>query len=155
MAAVGGSFVKSHLVSVQDGAVTIEFRRVIESPKINAIEVIPHVGGTPGLTLPPTLAPTVHPPFAARYNIGGFRVVDSEGTVWDEDPIDPRWFSSYVRGWPTYGISARYCVNEQMCSERYRWASSGALFYEIPVDEPGTYEISLYFSEILYVVTFA
>lgn len=132
-AQAGGKFrplVKEYTTRVDDGALTVLLKRVVENPKISGIEVL-------RVRMPRPIGEAV-----ARINVGGGQYTDPFGRVWQADQgfngglISTT--SSAVLGSQLPGI-----YNTQ------RYITAGNLSYNLPIAS-GRYRVVLHFAEIFF-----
>ncbi len=142
--------VKQVVTTVRDGSLDIQFRHVLENPKVSAIEVL---ALTPDAPPPPAPAPpTVFPPLPLpstdalyRVNTGGREYVDPQGRRWEAD----NYFNDTGLGAAQYVDIAGTDLDPLYQTERraYVLPSRGPLVYSFPVP-PGRYLVRLHFAEL-------
>jgi hypothetical protein len=141
--------VKQVVTAVHDGSLDIDFRHVVENPKISAIEVF---ALAPGASPPPEPAPpTVFPPLPLpatdalyRVNAGGREYVDPAGRRWEAD----NHFNDTGLGAAYYVAIAGTDLDPLYQTERRSFVlpTRPRLTYSFPVP-PGRYLLRLHFAE--------
>jgi ferric-dicitrate binding protein FerR (iron transport regulator) len=142
--------VQQVITTVRDGSLDIEFRHVLENPKVSAIEVL---ALTPEAPPPPAPAPpTVFPPLPLpttdalyRVNTGGREYIDPQGRRWETD----NYFNDTGTGAAEYVDIAGTDLDPLYQTER-RSSSlprNRPVAYSFPVP-PGRYLVRLHFAEL-------
>jgi hypothetical protein len=142
--------VKQVVTTVRDGSLDIDFRHVLENPKISAVEVF---ALPPDATPPPPPAPpTVFPPLPLaptdalyRVNAGGREYVDPQGRRWEADSH----FNDTGLGAAHYVEIAGTDLDPLYRTDRRAFVlpSRRPLVYSFPVP-PGRYRVRLHFAEL-------
>jgi ferric-dicitrate binding protein FerR (iron transport regulator) len=142
--------VEQLVTSVRDGSLDIEFRHVLENPKISAIEVL---ALAPDAAPPPEPAPpTVFPPLPLaptdalyRVNAGGREYVDPHGRRWEADS----YFNDSGLGAAKYVEIAGTELDPLYQTERRSFVlpTRHHLVYSFPVP-PGRYLLRLHFVQL-------
>jgi hypothetical protein len=138
--------------AISDGAVTIQFIKILDNPIINGIEIVPATGPvTPPATKAPTstLAPAPAPSSGAiRINTGGNQYTDPSGNVWIADA----YFGNKGNGFASCGSDILgTTLDEVYCYNRW-YGGADNLVYEIPIAN-GNWEIRLMFAETFFTAT--
>jgi hypothetical protein len=143
--------VEQMVTSVSDGSLDIEFRHVLENPKISAIEVLALAPGA--LPPPPPAPPTVFPPLPLastdalyRVNAGGREYVDPQGRRWEAD----NHFNDQGLGSALYQEIAGTDLDPLYQTQRRSFLRATRLpvVYSFPVPA-GRYLLRLHFAEIV------
>jgi hypothetical protein len=137
-------------VAISDGAVTIQFIKILDNPIINGIEIVPATGPlTPPSTKAPTptLAPAPAPSNGAiRINTGGDQYTDPSGNIWMADSF----FGNKGTGFASCGSDILGTTLDQVyCYNRWYGGTTDNLVYEIPISN-GNWEIRLMFAETFF-----
>ena len=146
--------------TVTDGTITIEFRKRIENPALNGIEIIPVVNAAP-IASPTLPAPSLPTPTQItsnntilRINVGGDGYTDPvTGTIWTGDSN-----GAYLTTTSNSVISVNCptaiagTTNDMLyCSYRYFMAPTTQPYrYNIPVRNDMKYIVKLHFAELFY-----
>jgi hypothetical protein len=142
--------VKQVVTAVHDGSLDIEFKHVVENPKISAIEVFalaPDASPPPAPAPPAVFPPLPLPPTDALYrvNAGGREYVDPLGRRWEADSH----FNDTGLGSAHYVDIAGTELGPLYQTERRAFVlpTRPALVYSFPVP-PGRYLLRLHFAEL-------
>jgi hypothetical protein len=142
--------IKQVVTTVRDGSLDIDFRHVVENPKISAIEVfaLPPGAAPPPDPAPPTVFPPLPlPPTDALYrvNAGGREYIDAQGRRWEAD----NHFNDTGLGSAFYVPIAGTDLVPLYQTERraYVLPTRPVLTYSFPVP-PGRYLLRLHFAEL-------
>ncbi len=157
---------RSFTVNVSDGALNIVFTSGVDSPVVNAVEVVPATTPTatptsaasptptsaasptptatrtptPTATRTPTPTPTATPSgTTSRINSGGATFTDGQGRVWSAD-------TSYSGG-STYSITAD--IANTTDDPLYQTVRFGNFSYNVGVPN-GSYRVTLKFAEVYW-----
>jgi hypothetical protein len=146
-------------VTVSDGLLVIQFGRIAQNPKVSGISIhaisgsntvssTPTPAESSALSMMPSLSPSMQPfmnapAFNPIYiNAGGDEYIDIDGHTWEAD----NYFNTgnkFVASGQIDGTED----DEILLSERWDPYSGDELVYDIPNIPPGTYAVTLHFSE--------
>jgi hypothetical protein len=162
-------------VVVTDGELTIDFIKVTDLPKVNAIQVrwigdpptpthtptatdTPTITSTPTETLTPTITNTptetgtptataTATPYEQRVNAGGLSYTDGAGKIWAKDKVFAAGSWGYVGGAVSTTTSAiAGTTDDKLYQSERNWSASAQPGYRFTMPA-GQYEVTLKFAE--------
>jgi hypothetical protein len=142
-AAAGGQFIavdRTFQTTVAGGTLTIAFSGVINSPKVDAIQIVPQ-GSVPPPPITPPITPPPSPTSAwTRIHAGGGAYTDVNGNVWSAD-------ANFQSG-STYATS--HAIGNTPDPTLYQTERYGNVQYVIAGMPNGTFSITLKFAELYH-----
>lgn len=139
---------------ITDGIISIEFKKILENPALNGIEIIPVVSAVPTAVTGQPSVPVATPNGTIRINVGGDAYTDpATGAIWNGD-ANGAYLTSTTNSVISVNCPASVATtrNDKLyCSYRYfTEQTTHPHRYVIPVMNNMKYTVRLHFAELYY-----